>query len=108
VRLPWLEWAVQSLKKAGGLSIIGVYPLTHKFFPIGMAMNKNLTLKMGNCDHRKYIPKLVDLVQAGIVTPTQILTQVEPMTSVLEAYKAFDQRQPGWVKVELIPTAVTA
>jgi threonine dehydrogenase-like Zn-dependent dehydrogenase len=102
-----LEWAVQSLAKAGTLSIIGVYPLTHKFFPIGMAMNKNLTLKMGNCNHRKYIPKLIDLVQGGIVTPTQILTQIEPMTSVLDAYKAFDQRQPGWVKVELIPAAVT-
>ncbi len=103
-----LEWAVQALAKAGTLSIIGVYPLTHKFFPIGMAMNKNLTLKMGNCNHRKYIPKLVDLVQSGIVTPTQILTQVEPMTSVLEAYKAFDQRKPGWVKVELVPAAVAA
>jgi threonine dehydrogenase-like Zn-dependent dehydrogenase len=103
-----LEWAVQALAKAGTLSIIGVYPLTHKFFPIGMAMNKNLTLKMGNCNHRKYIPKLVDLVQSGVVTPTQILTQVEPMTSVLEAYKAFDQRKPGWVKVELVPAAVAA
>jgi threonine dehydrogenase-like Zn-dependent dehydrogenase len=102
-----LEWAVQALAKAGTLSIIGVYPLTHKFFPIGMAMNKNLTIKMGNCNHRKYIPKLVDMVQSGMVTPTQILSQVEPMTSVLDAYKAFDQRKPGWVKVELVP-GVTA
>lgn len=23
------------------------------------------------------------------------------MTAVLDAYKAFDQRQPGWIKVEL-------
>ncbi len=100
-----LEWAVQGLAKAGTLSIIGVYPPTHKFFPIGMAMNKNLTIKMGNCNHRKYIPKLLDMVQSGIVTPTQILTQREPMTSVLDAYKAFDQRKPGWVKVELVPSA---
>lgn len=102
-----LEWAVQALAKAGTLSIIGVYPLTHKFFPIGMAMNKNLTVKMGNCNHRKYIPKLVDIVQSGIVTPTEVLTQVEPMTSIIEAYKAFDQRKPGWVKAELVP-GVTA
>ncbi|MCY6491712.1 zinc-dependent alcohol dehydrogenase [Leptolyngbya sp. GGD] len=100
-----LEWAVQALAKAGTLSIIGVYPLTHKFFPIGMAMNKNLTIKMGNCNHRKYIPKLIDMVQSGMVTPTQILSQIEPMTSVLDAYKSFDQRKPGWVKVELVPGA---
>jgi hypothetical protein len=28
--------------------------------------------------------------------------------SVLEAYKAFDRRQPGWVKVELNPVAEPA
>ena len=98
-----LEWAVQALAKAGTLSIIGVYPLTHKFFPIGMAMNRNLTLKMGNCNHRKYIPKLVDMVRTGAIDPTKVLTQVEPLTSVIDAYKAFDQRQAGWVKVELVP-----
>jgi len=98
-----LEWAVQGLAKAGTLAIIGVYPLTHKFFPIGMAMNKNLTLKMGNCNHRKYIPGIVDLVHSGVIDPKTILTQVEPLTNVIDAYKAFDQRQPGWVKVELVP-----
>ena len=100
-----LEWAVQGLAKAGTLSIIGVYPPTHKFFPIGMAMNKNLTINMGNCNHRKYIPPLVDMVRDGTVDPAKILTQVEPMMSVLDAYKAFDRRQPGWVKVELVPGA---
>lgn len=100
-----LSWAVQGLAKAGTLSIIGVYPPTHRFFPIGMAMNKNLTINMGNCNHRKYIPMLVELVRNGSIDPKQILTQVEPLTSVIDAYKAFDQRQPGWVKVELVPGA---
>lgn len=100
-----LTWAVQALAKAGTLSIIGVYPLTHKFFPIGMAMNRNLTINMGNCNHRKYIPTLVDLVRSGTVDPKQVLTQVDPLTSVIDAYKAFDTRQPGWVKVELVPGA---
>lgn len=98
-----LTWAVQALAKAGTLSIIGVYPLTHRFFPIGMAMNRNLTINMGNCNHRKYIPTLVDMVQNGTVDPKLVLTQVEPLISVIDAYKAFDTRQPGWVKVELVP-----
>ena len=100
-----LEWAVQGLAKAGTLSIIGVYPPTLKSFPIGMAMNKNLTINMGNCNHRKYIPPLVDMVRDGTVDPAKILTQVEPIMSVIDAYKAFDTRQPGWVKVELVPGA---
>jgi threonine dehydrogenase-like Zn-dependent dehydrogenase len=100
-----LTWAAEAIAKAGTLSIIGVYPETAQSFPIGAAMNKNLTLKMGNCNHRKYIPMLIEKVQSGVLDPEKVLTQVEPMTSVLDAYKAFDTRQPGWVKVKLEPSA---
>lgn len=100
-----LEWAVEALAKAGTLAIIGVYPPTAKSFPIGAAMNKNLTIKLGNCNHRRYIPRLIDLVRTGAVDPAQVLTQREPLTDVIAAYKAFDLRQPGWIKVELTPTA---
>jgi threonine dehydrogenase-like Zn-dependent dehydrogenase len=41
---------VTALAKAGTLSIIGVYPQQAKSFPIGLAMNKNLAVRMGNCN----------------------------------------------------------
>ncbi|HLW82088.1 MAG TPA: hypothetical protein VKS20_08610 [Candidatus Acidoferrales bacterium] len=72
-------------------------------FPLGKAMGKNLTIRMGNCNHRKYVPKLVDLIRAGFIDPSKILTNVELLQSALDAYKAFDLRQPGWLKVELLP-----
>jgi threonine dehydrogenase-like Zn-dependent dehydrogenase len=99
-----LSWAVESVAKAGTMSIIGVYGEVDSF-PIGNAMEKNLTLMMGNCNHRRYIPQLVELVRTGALDPAEILTQREPMTSVIEAYKAFDKRQPGWIKVKLEPGA---
>jgi threonine dehydrogenase-like Zn-dependent dehydrogenase len=68
-----------------------------------MAMNKNLTLTMGNCNHRRYVPTLVNMVESGAVDPIGVLTNLEPMTDVLSAYREFDQRKPGWVKVELVP-----
>lgn len=98
-----LQWAVEAVAKAGTISIIGVYPPTMQTFPIGQAMNKNLTLKMGNCNHRKYIPHLVELVASGVVDPASVLTQTEPIQDAISAYKAFDERQPGWIKVELEP-----
>jgi len=103
-----LDWATKAIAKAGTLSIIGVYPETAQSFPIGAAMNKNLTLKMGNCNHRKYIPMLLDKIKSGVLDPEKVLTQTEPMTSVLEAYRAFDTRQPGWIKVELKPSGTRA
>ena len=100
-----LSWATEAIAKAGTLSIIGVYPETALSFSIGAAIEKNLTLKMGNCNHRKYIPMLLDKIRSGILDPEKVLTQTEPMISALEAYKAFDTRQPGWIKVELKPSA---
>ncbi|MEZ4423874.1 MAG: zinc-dependent alcohol dehydrogenase [Gemmatimonadota bacterium] len=96
-----LRWAVEAVAKAGTVSIIGVYPPTMQHFPIGQAMMKNLTLKMGNCNHRRYIPDLVRLVASGEVDPTVILTHDEPLGSAIEAFEHFDQRERGWIKVEL-------
>jgi len=98
-----LQWAVESLAKAGTLSIIGVYPETMTRFPIGQAMMKNLTLQIGNCPHRKYLPRLIEMVQSGKADPARILSNVKPLSDAVAAYQAFDQRQPGWVKVELRP-----
>lgn len=98
-----LDWAVDMVAKAGTISVIGVYPETNRFFPIGKAMLKNLTLRMGNCHHRKYIPRLVELVRRGGIDPTAVLTKQRPLTNVLEAYEHFDKRERGWVKVELHP-----
>jgi threonine dehydrogenase-like Zn-dependent dehydrogenase len=98
-----LVWSVDAVAKAGTVAIIGVYPETAETFPIGKAMNRNLTLQMGNCPHRRYVPKLLELVRSGAVDPTTILSQREPLASAIDAYKAFDTRQPGWMKVELVP-----
>jgi len=98
-----LEWAVQSIAKAGTLSIIGVYPSEAMTFPIGMAMNKNITINMGNCHHRKYIPRLIEMIQARRIDPAKILTQIKPMNDVIAASEAFDRRENGWIQVEIQP-----
>ena len=58
---------------------------------------------MGNCNHRRYIPQLLDLVRTGRVDPERVLTRRAPLTNAIEAYEAFDRRKPGWIKVELEP-----
>lgn len=97
------EWAVEALAKAGTLAVIGVYPPSVRWFPAGQAMMKNLRIHMGNCPHRRYIPKLIELVRSGAVDPRAILSEIESIDSAIEAYEAFDQRRPGWLKVELQP-----
>lgn len=100
-----LQWAIEAVKKAGQIGIIGVYSPSVTTYPIGKAMNKNLTVRMGNCNHRVYIPHLVDLVAAGVVDPTTVITKQETLQDAVSSYEAFDKRQPGWLKVELEPQA---
>ncbi|HVV89933.1 MAG TPA: zinc-dependent alcohol dehydrogenase [Solirubrobacterales bacterium] len=99
------RWAVEAVAKAGTIGVIGVYPPTMERYPIGAAMNKNLTLKLGNCNHRRYVPELVEMTRAGLVEPAAVLTQLEDIVDVERAYEAFDRRDAGWLKVELEPTA---
>ena len=100
-----LQWAVQTVAKAGTIGIIGVFPPEMTSFPLGAAMNKNLTVKMGNCNHRRYVPRLLDLVRTGAIDPSSMLTQAEDLPSVIDAYTTFDQRESGWTKVALDPSA---
>lgn len=95
------RWAVDAVAKAGTVGIIGVYPPSAAAFPLGQMMNKNLTVKAGNCHHRRYIPELLNLVTSGTVDPAQLVTEHEPLSDVLAAYREFQDRDPGWLKVAL-------
>jgi threonine dehydrogenase-like Zn-dependent dehydrogenase len=95
------RWAVQAVAKAGSIGIIGVYPPGFSSYPIGEAMNKNLTIRMGNCNHRRYLPHLISLVASGAFRPTDFITQVETTDTAIAAYEAFDRRDAGWLKTVL-------
>lgn len=96
-----LQWAVEAVAKAGTIGVIGVYPPQMTSFPTGAAMNKNLSIKMGNCNHRRYLPHLLDLVRTGAIDPSTVLTQVQDLPEAIDAYLTFDQRETGWTKVSL-------
>lgn len=101
-----LRWAVECIAKAGTLSIIGVYAEHSMVLPLGKAMGKNLTLRMGNCNHRAYIPKLLEWVSTQEVHLDQFLTHRVAFDGVIDAYKHFDKREDGWIKVALIMNPV--
>ncbi len=98
-----LQWCVESVRKSGVIAIAGVYPQTAKFFPIGMAMQKGLTTRAANCSHRKYIPRLLQIIEEGRFRPSQVLSVSSDMGDVITCYKNFDRRELGWLKVELLP-----
>jgi threonine dehydrogenase-like Zn-dependent dehydrogenase len=80
-----LVWSAQCVKKA---RVIEIFPPQAMTAPIGALQQRNLTVSGGNCNHRKYISKLVRLVVTGALDPTTILTNTDPVTGAIETYKA--------------------
>ncbi|MEU1889579.1 alcohol dehydrogenase catalytic domain-containing protein [Streptomyces pristinaespiralis] len=95
------RWSVQMAAKAGTIGTVGVYPPTVQHYPFGEAFMKNLTLKAGNCNHRRYVPRLVSMVASGTLDPTPLITRWSSAVDALEAYRNFDRRESGWTKVAL-------
>lgn len=55
----------------------------------------------------QYLLKLLTILRTTrpeSVDPLQVLTKTEPLTDALDAYKKFDQRGAGWMKVKLETT----
>ena len=100
-----LKWAIESAAKGGTVSVIGVYSAPVQDFPIQTILEKNLTLKAGNCNHRRYMPEMIELVRAGVIRPEQFLTQKEPIQSAIDAYRSFAEHERGWIKVKLEPAS---
>lgn len=94
---------MQDLAKVGTLPIIGVYTEDSRQLPIGLATNRNLTVRMGSYHHCKYIPLLLEYVFSEHIDPAKILTQAKPIGNAIKTFEAFDRRETGWVKVELVP-----
>ena len=98
-----LREAIYCCRKAGTVSIPGVYVGFPDKLPFGAAMNKGLTLKMGQTHMQKYMKPLYEMIQAGDIDPSQIITHRVPLSEAPAAYKTFRDKKDGCIKVVLKP-----
>nr|WP_200785871.1 zinc-dependent alcohol dehydrogenase [Ramlibacter algicola]MBK0391022.1 glutathione-dependent formaldehyde dehydrogenase [Ramlibacter algicola] len=98
-----LFWAINSVRKGGTVSIVGVYGPTFNYVPIGNALNKGLTLRMNQASVKRHLPRLIEHVQAGRVKPSEIITHRIPLEEVGEAYHLFSSKLDDCIKPVLVP-----
>jgi len=98
-----LHWAINSVRKAGTVSIVGVYGPTFNAVPIGNAINKGLTLRMNQASVKRHLPRLIEHIQAGRVDPKQVITHRVPLEEVAEAYEIFSRKLDNCIKTVLLP-----
>lgn len=98
-----LQWAINSVKKGGVISIVGVYGPTANLIPIGNVVNKGLTIRANQASVKRLLPKLIDHVRAGRLDPKGIITHRVPLEEVSEAYHIFSRKLDNCIKTVLIP-----
>lgn len=103
-----LHWAINSAKKGGAISVVGVYGPTGNMVPIGNIVNKGLTLRANQASVRRLLPRLVEHVRAGRIDPKALITHRAPLEDVAEAYHIFSSKLDGCIKPVLIPSTAGA
>jgi threonine dehydrogenase-like Zn-dependent dehydrogenase len=98
-----LREAIFCCRKGGTVSIPGVYIGYLDMIPFGAAMNKGLTLKMGQTHVHRYLPKLMKRIQDGEIDPSYVITHRVPLDEAPDAYRMFRDKQDGCIKVVLKP-----
>ncbi len=102
-RVTVLRQAIQACRKGGKLSIAGVYGGFPDKLPIGALMNKGLTVRTGQVHAHRYIPRLLEIIASGRLDPSYVLTHPLPLDEAPRAYRAFNDKEDGWIKVVFKP-----
>jgi len=100
-----LRQVIQCCRKGGQVSLPGVYVGLVDKFPIGTAFNKGLTLTMGQTHMQKYMKPLFDLVEAGRIDPSEIITHRVSLEDAPAAYRIFRDKEDQAIKFVLTPGA---
>lgn len=100
-----LHWAINSVKKGGIVSIVGVYGPTWNMVPIGNVVNKGITLRANQASVKRLLPKLINHVMNGVLDPKGLITHRIPLEEVSEAYHIFSAKRDNCIKPILIPSA---
>ncbi|QDV36990.1 zinc-dependent alcohol dehydrogenase [Tautonia plasticadhaerens] len=98
-----LREAIMCCRKGGTVSIPGVYIGFPDKVPMGAAMNKALTFKMGQTHVPKYHKMLLGKIEAGEIDPSFVITHEVPLEKGPEMYKTFRDKKDHCIKVVLKP-----
>lgn len=97
-----LREAILAVRKGGILVILGVYGLMDKF-PIGVIMNKGLTVRAAQQHGQKYLPRLLEHVARGELDPSFLATHRFSLEDSPRGYDMFKHKEDGCVRAVFVP-----
>jgi threonine dehydrogenase-like Zn-dependent dehydrogenase len=98
-----LREAIICCRKAGTVSVPGVYVGFPDKIPFGALMNKALTIRTGQTHTQKYMRPLLERIQREEIDPSFVITHELSLRDGPGAYRIFRNKEDGCIKVVLKP-----
>lgn len=98
-----LRQAIHCCRKAGTISMPGVYVGFLDKIPFGAFVNKALTMKSGQTHVHRYLAPLMEKIQKGEIDPSKLITHRAKLSDAPGLYKTFRAKEDGCIKVVMSP-----
>jgi threonine dehydrogenase-like Zn-dependent dehydrogenase len=100
-----LNWAIDSVRKGGNLSVVGAFGPLFSAVKFGDAMNKGLTIRTNQCSVKRHWPRLFEHVKNGLVKPSEIVTHRMSLEEIADGYHMVASKLDNCVKTLIYPQA---
>jgi len=104
-RLSALHMALDLVRRGGTVSLSGVYAGVADPMPLMNMFDKQIQLRMGQCNVQKWIDDLLPLVEdpTDPLGVEDLVTHRVPLDRAPEMYETFSAKEDGCIKVVLTP-----
>ncbi len=103
-RLEALRTSMGAVRRGGTLSLSGVYFGLEQNFPLGDLFDRQIQIRMGQGNVKRWVPEILPLLTDEDPLGTQDLaTHLLPLEDAPRGYEMFRDKQDGCVKVVLQP-----
>ncbi|WP_104162376.1 alcohol dehydrogenase catalytic domain-containing protein [Cryobacterium sp. N22] len=104
-RLGALNLAVDAVRRGGTLSLSGVYAGVADPVPMRSLFDKQVSMRMGQCNVHRWLDTLMPLVEdpADPLGVEDLMTHRVPLERAPEMYEMFQKKEKGCIKVVLTP-----
>ena len=96
-----LRHAIMACRSGGTVSVAGVYSGFIDKFPMGVIVNRSLTLRSGQCHVQRYMRPLLERIQNGEIDPSFVISHRLPLRNAPEGYEKFVHKEDNCLKVVL-------
>jgi len=98
-----LNWAIDSVRKGGTVSVMGAYGPLFSAVKFGDAMNKGLTIHTNQAPVARQWPRLFEHIREGRISPRELITHRIPLEHIAEGYHMVSAKIDGLVKAVILP-----